>query len=246
MKKILKLSLILTLLSLSSYGQKVKLGKQTFELKNVTGSIVDFQGKKVLKIERDLTALPFDMKNLGATVDEPTYAKLTDVDFDNGTIELKMYSDIQNPSPFPGAAGFIGVAYRIDENDTAYESIYFRPKVGRVNDQFARNKTVQYYAYPDFKFDKLRKIRDGKYEGAAPIALREWFTVRIEVNGETAEMFINNAKYSSFIVDKMLGKTKHGSIALWVDIATVGYFKDLKVTKKPLKVIKEGEKVKDI
>lgn len=43
-------------------------------------------------------------------------------------------------------------------------------------------------------------------------------------------MFINDAPYSTFIVDKMLGKTTHGAIALWVDIATVGYFKDLKVT----------------
>lgn len=215
-------------------------------MKNVSGSIVDFQGKKALKIERDLTALPFDLKNLGATVDEPTYAKLADIDFDNGTIEVKMYSDIQNPSPFAGAAGFIGVAFRIDENDKAFESIYLRPKAGRVDDQYARNHTVQYYAYPDFKFDKLRE-KPGKYEGSAPIALREWFTVRIEVNGETAEMFINDAKYSSFIVDKMLGKTKSGSIALWVDIATVGYFKDLKVTKKPLKVKKEsGDKVNDI
>jgi hypothetical protein len=30
----------------------------------------------------------------------------------------------------------------------------------------------------------------------------------------------------------MKGKTTHGSIALWVDIGTIGYFKDLKITKK--------------
>ena len=56
--------------------------------------------------------------------------------------------------------------------------------------------------------------------------------MRIEVNGETAEMFINDAPYSTFIVDKMLGSTTHGGVALWVDIATVGYFKDFKVTVK--------------
>jgi hypothetical protein len=226
-------------------GQDLKFGKQTFELQNVTGSIANLNGEKVLKIERELNALPSDLKNLGKTVDEPTYAKLAEMDFENGTIEVKMYSDIQNPSPFAGAAGFIGVAYRIADQDKAFESIYFRPKAGRVNDQFARNHTVQYYAYPDYKFDKLRD-KPGKYEGSAPIALREWFTVRIEVNGETAELFVNNAKYSNFIVEKMLGNTKKGSIGLWVDIATVGYFKDLKVTKKALKVKKEGEKVNDI
>jgi hypothetical protein len=67
------------------------------------------------------------------------------------------------------------------------------------------------------------------------------------VNGETAEMFINNMKYSTFIVDKMLGKNKKGAIGLYVDIGTIGFFKDLKVTKRALKVKpKGGEKVSNI
>lgn len=223
-------------LLLTSYitvnAQIIKFGGKKFELVNVTASIKDFNGQKVLKVERDLQKLPFDIARLESTVDEPTFVKLKDLDFENGTIEVKMYSDIQNPSPFKGAAGFIGVAFRIDENNTAFESIYLRPKVGRSSDQLRRNHTVQYYAYPFPKFDTLRKTAPGKYEGAAPVALKEWITMRIEVNGETAEMFINNARYSTFIVDKMLGKTKHGAIGLWVDIGTVGYFKDLKVIKK--------------
>ncbi len=67
------------------------------------------------------------------------------------------------------------------------------------------------------------------------------------MNGETAEMFINDLKYSSFIVDKMLGNNKIGGVGLYVDIGTIGYFKDLKITKKQLKKKKEnGEKVDDI
>jgi hypothetical protein len=100
---------------------KLTLGKQVFELHNVTGSIIKFQGENVLKIERDLNALPFD--------------------------------------------------------------------------------------------------------------------------GEIAEMFINNMKYSSFIVDKMLGKVKKGGVGLYVDIATIGYFKDLKVIKRAFKApVKKEEK----
>lgn len=34
------------------------------------------------------------------------------------------------------------------------------------------------------------------------------------------------------IVDKMLGKTRYGAIGLWVDIATIGYFKDLRITRQ--------------
>ena len=248
MKKKINIILALSLCVLNSYSQKLTLGKQTFELHNVTGSIIDFQGKKVLKIERDLKALPFDANRLEATVDEPHYARLVGLDdFENGTIEVKMYSQIQNPSPYPPAAGFIGLYFRIKEDDSAWESIYLRPKVGRINNQMARNHAVQYFSYPDFKFQTLRdKFPAGSYEGSAPVALNEWITMRLEINGETAEMFINDMKYSSFIVNKMLGKNKKGYVGLYVDIATMGYFKDLKVIKKALKEKKEEGKVGDI
>ncbi len=236
--------------SCSAFGQNqtLTLGKQTFELHNVKGSVIDFQGKKVLKIERDLKALPFDPNRLEATVDERHYARLMGVDdFENGTIEVKMYSQIQDPSPYPPAAGFIGLYFRIKEDDSEFESIYLRPKVGRINNQMARNHAVQYFSYPDFKFQTLRdKFPAGSYEGSAPVMLNEWITMRIEVNGETAEMFINDLKYSSFIVNKMLGKNRKGYVGLYVDIATIGYFKDLKVTKKALKVKKEEGKVGEI
>lgn len=232
MIKLLKITISFFLLCAVSYGQKLTLGKQTFELKNVTGSVISFQGQKVLKIERDLNALAFDVNKLESTVDEPTYAKLTDLEFENGTIEVKMYSQIQNPSPFQFAQGFIGVAFRIDDNDKAFENIYLRPKVGRSDNQSYRNRTVQYYAYPNFKFETLRKLSPNMYEASAPVDINEWITLRIEVKGERAELFVNDAKYSSFIVDKMKGSSSKGAIALWVDIATIGYFKDLKIIKR--------------
>ena len=230
---------------INASSQTLQLKKQEFELHNVTGSIIKFQGKKVLKIERDLEALPFDENNIEATVDEPHYARLVGLeDFENGTIEVKMYSQLQDPAPYPGIAGFIGAYSRIKEDDSAFESIYLRPKVGRINNQYARNHAVQYFSYPDYKFQTLRdNFPAGTYEGSAPVALNEWITMRIEVNGETAELFVNDMKYSSFIVNEMLGKNKKGYIGLYVDIGTIGYFKDLKVTKRPLKIEKE-KKVK--
>ena len=249
MIKTLVLSIFLMLTGILAFGQKtLQLHKQTFELHNVTGSVIRFEGKKVLKIERDLNAIPFDANNLEATVDEPHYAKLVGLDdFENGTIEVKMYSQIQDPSPYPPAAGFIGIVFRVAEQDTAFESIYLRPKVGRANKQMFRNRAVQYFSYPHAKFETLRKnYPPGAYEGSAPVALKEWITMRVEVNGETAEMFINNMKYSSFLVDKMLGNSRKGGVGLYVDIATIGYFKDLKVTKRVLKVKQAGEQIRDI
>ena len=113
--------LIIILLVLIAFGgnaQNLKLKNQEFELHNVTGGVVKFQGKKVLKIERDLNALPFDSIRIEATVDEPHYARLVGLDdFENGTIEVKMYSQLQNPAPYSGIAGFIGLYLRIQEDD---------------------------------------------------------------------------------------------------------------------------------
>ena len=237
MKKIIGCSILL-LMSFNSIGQKrLQLDKQVFELHNVTGSIISFQGKKVLKIERDLNAIPFDSNNVERTVDEAHYAKLLNIDdFENGTIEVMMYSQLQNPAPYSGIAGFIGLFFRVQEKDAAFDAIYVRPKVGRSSNQRFRNHAVQYISYPHYKFDTLRKIAPFRYEGLAPIALNEWIKMRIEVNGETAEMFINDAKYSTFIVDKLLGTNKNGGLGVYVDIGTIGYFRDLKVTRKSLRI----------
>ncbi|MCU0348685.1 MAG: DUF1080 domain-containing protein [Saprospiraceae bacterium] len=244
--KFLTIFLLLTLNICLIYGQNYKqidFKKQTFELHNVTGEVINFEGKKVLKIERDLESFPFDEKNLEATVDDRHYARLINInDFENGTIEVKMYSQLQNPAPYPGIAGFIGVYFRITEDDSEWESIYVRPKVGRINNQFARNHAVQYFSYPSYKFQTLRdSFPAGSFEGSAPVALNEWITMRIEINGETAEMFINDMKHSSFIVNKMLGKNQKGYVGLYVDIGTIGYFRDLKVTKRALRIKKDKE-----
>lgn len=186
---------------------------------------------KAIKVERDLKAMPFDLKNLGATVDEPTFVRLKNVTLENGIIEVKVLSRVQKNTPFAGSQGFIGLAFRINEDNSAYESFYLRPKVGRSDNQFARNHTVQYYAFPDHKFDKLREDPKAGYETSAPVALDEWITLRIEIEGERARLYINNQKYDTMVVPKMLGKSKSGSIGLWVDIGTEGYFRDLKIKK---------------
>ncbi|WP_447768410.1 hypothetical protein [Sphingobacterium faecium] len=215
-----------------AHAQNIKFEGSEFEVSNVKASVIDFRGEKVMKVERDLNKLAFDPQRLEATVDEPTFLKLKDLDLENGTIEVKVYSQIQDPSPFQFAQGFIGLAYHIKEDNSAFESIYLRPKVGRSDNQAFRNKTVQYFSYPDYKFERLRKEAPGKYETSAPVDIEEWISLRIELKDEKAYLFVNDAAYSTFVVNKRLGKEKKGSVALWVDIGTIGYFKDLRITKK--------------
>jgi hypothetical protein len=66
------------------------------------------------------------------------------------------------------ARGFIGVAFRINNSNAKYECIYLRPVNASVNDQVRRNHSIQYYSYPDYKFDRFRKESPEKYE--SPIA----------------------------------------------------------------------------
>jgi len=45
----------------------------------------------------------------------------------------------------------------------------------------------------------------------------------------------------------LLGENKIGGVGLYVDIGTIGYFKDLKITKRKFVAPKkDGEKVDDI
>lgn len=231
MKKALILSILILQIT-GVFAQKFTWDKHEFEAVNTKAEIVNMDGVKVLKVQRDLIAFPFDEKNIDTSTDGPTYVKLTNVAMENGTIEVKMLSRIMENSPFPAARGFIGVAYRVNQENKNFDAIYLRPSNGRADDQLRRNHTIQYFSYPGNTFGRLRKEANGLYETYADIGLNEWIDVRIEFQDEKAVLYINNQKSPSFIVTKMLGTSKTGSIALWVEIGTVGYFKDLKVTKK--------------
>jgi hypothetical protein len=202
-------------------------GKE-FEISHVKASVVKLKGEEVLRIERDLESLPFDPERMGETVDEPTFLKLKGVNLENGIVEVKVLSRLLPNAP-AYARGFIGLAFRINEDNTAYESIYLRPTNGRAEDQFRRNHSVQYYAYPDYKFDRLRAESKGEYETYADMGLDEWITVRIEFSGNSAKLYLNDQKSPAFLVNEMLGSTTSGSIGLWVEIGTEGFFKDLKI-----------------
>jgi len=216
------LALSIVILSISLHAQSVKLAKTNLVANQVYMSLEQLDGEDVWRIIKDSTV---------QKVDEPTFVKIKDLNFENGTIEVKVLSRLLKTAP-DYARGFIGLAFRINDDNTAYESIYVRPTNGRVDNQFRRNHTVQYYSYPDYKFDRLRKESNGEFETYADLGLNEWITIRIEVKGKEAKLYLNNQKSASFIVSEMKGTTTHGGIGLWVDIGTEGYFKDLKVTHK--------------
>ena len=162
-------------------------------------------------------------------VDEPTFAKLVDSDFKNGIIEVKVLSKLFADAP-DIARGFIGVAFRIDESNSRFEGIYIRPTNGRADDQLRRNRSMQYFSYPDFKFDRLRNESAGMYESYADMGLNEWIKLKIEVKGEKAKLYLNESAQPVLVVNDLKhGTDSSGGIGLWVDIGTDGYFTDLRI-----------------
>lgn len=134
-----------------------------------------------------------------------------------------------NISPFPAARGFIGIAFRIDSNNH-FDCIYLRPANGRTEDPLRWKRAIQYFAYPGYSFSSLRKEANGVYETYADIGLNEWIDVKLQIIEIKATFYLNGNLAPAFSVKNLLGDSKHGSIGLWVDVGTIGYFKDPSIT----------------
>lgn len=180
---------------------------------------IDAEG--VVHVTKDLAVEAFD---------EPTYALVKDLAFHNGTIEVSVNGGLLPDAP-DFARGFLGVAFRINDDNSQYESIYVRPTNGRADDQVRRNHSIQYYSYPDYKFDVLRQTEPEKYESHADFGLNEWIDLKIVVEDSHARLYVNNNSYPSLIVnDLKLGSDASGHIALWAEVGTDAQFKNLCVT----------------
>jgi len=210
-------------LSVQSFAQRIQLDTSRVEAVHAVMSIEKLMGSEVVKAVKDSTIKAFD---------EPTFVKIKGVDFKNGTIEVKVLSRLLKNAP-DFARGFIGVAFRVNDSNTKYESIYLRPLNARVDDQVRRNHSIQYYSYPDYKFDRLRKESPERYEAYADMEMNKWITMRIVVKDTQAKLFINDHLQPALIVNDLKhGAELTGAVALWVEEGTEGYFKDLKVNNE--------------
>ncbi|WP_286753497.1 MULTISPECIES: family 16 glycoside hydrolase [Sphingobacterium] len=204
-------------------AQTIKLEEKRLTPVQTSMSMTRINGKRAVSVIKSPKVLADD---------EATYVRINDLDFKDGVIEVKVLSQLLPDAP-AHARGFIGLAFRINEDNSRFESIYVRPTNSIANDQLRRNRTVQYFSYPNFKFTDSRATAPGQYESYAPIVPNQWIKLKIEVKGQTAKLFINDAKEPNLIVnDLKMGADKTGAIGLFVDIGTEGFFRDLKVTSK--------------
>jgi hypothetical protein len=203
-------------------SQNTEFRKDNLEAVKVFMTIEKLDKKQVVKVAKDSSI---------KEVDEPTFVRLKNVSFNEGTIEVSVLSKLL-PNASESARGFIGIAFRINDTNSKFECIYIRPTNGRAEDQIRRNHSIQYFSYPDYKFPRLRKESPEKYESYADMGLNEWIEMKIVVKGTQAKLYLNNNPQPSLIVNDLKhGADFSGGIGLFVDVGTEGYFRDLKISK---------------
>ena len=158
-----------------------------------------------------------------------TFALVKDTDFHNGIIEVDVCGKLL-PDADPADRGFIGIAFRSKEDGSEFEGYYIRPTNGKnCDDPVRKSHGCQYFSFPGYTFAYYRQFNILGYEHAVnDIALGEWAHLKLVINDDQAEFFVNNT--SVLTVNGMKhGKDSRGAIGLYVDNGTDGYFKNLTV-----------------
>jgi hypothetical protein len=190
--------------------------------RHVSVEAVRYRGSEALEVRQTGPYRGFDTD---------TFAFVPGVDFHDGTIEVDVAGSLLPDAP-PDARGFVGIAFRVDaENgDFACEGFYIRPTNGRAEDQLRRNRSTQYFAYPGYDFDRLRRAGPGRYESYADLVPGEWTHLRIEVSGASARFYVGAAAQPALIVhDLKRGADAHGTVGLFVGVGTDGHFRNLSI-----------------
>jgi hypothetical protein len=203
-------------------AQEIKFSKKNLQPVQVSMSISKLKDKQAVRVIKDTAVKAFD---------QPTFVKIKDIEFKNGTIEVNVLSRLLPNAPAL-ARGFIGIAFRINESNSKFEGIYIRPTNGRADNQLQRNHSIQYFSYQGYDFERLRKEAAGEYESYADMGLNEWIKLRVVVQGSQAKLFLNGNSQPSLIVNDLKhGADLPGAIGLWVDVGTEGFFTGLKINK---------------
>jgi hypothetical protein len=190
--------------------------------RNVTVEAVRYGGTEALEVRQTGPYRGFDTD---------TFAFVPGLDFHDGTIEVDVAGSLLPGAP-PDARGFIGITFRIDAESGGFasEGFYIRPTNGRAEDQVRRNRSTQYFSYPGYDFDRLRREAPGRYESYVDLVPGDWTHLRIEVSGATARLFVGGAAQPALIVrDLKLGADAHGTVGLFVGVGTDGHFRNLSV-----------------
>jgi hypothetical protein len=201
-------------------------------LLNVVAEPATLEGKKGLKLRLSDDAA----RRLGASpgpVDLEQLASIEGVTFSNGVIEAEI-AGTPGPGAAEGARGFVGIAFRLQDDQKTYDAFYLRPTNGRAEDQERRNHATQYISHPDWPWFRLRKETPSRYEAYADLAPGTWTKIKVEVRGDRARLYVHGNEQPTLIVnDVKSGPNAKGAVALWLGPGTIAHFRNLTVTASP-------------
>jgi hypothetical protein len=148
-------------------------------------------------------------------------ALVQNLKFSEGTLEI----DLRGAGT--EEASFLGLAFGVADAKT-FEAVYFRPFRFTDDDPGGRSHAVQYVAWPESTWEKLRKDKPGVYEAAIqPVPdPAGWFHVRIDVTKQTVSVSVDGSTQPCLVVDR-LGH-REGDVGLWVD-SMPGAFRNLRI-----------------
>lgn len=190
---------------------------------NVAIEPVTLQGKKGVRVNTSATR---------AQPEAEMFARINNLEFSNGVIEVEL-AGAPAADAGEGARGFVGVAFRLQPDNATYDAFYLRPTNGRADDQERRNHSAQYISHPQWTWSRLRKETPSKYESYVDLVPGEWTTIKIDVRGNVARLFVRGNEQPTLIVnDLKSGAQGKGAIALWIDTSTVAHFRNLTVTPR--------------
>jgi hypothetical protein len=191
------------------------------KLHNVAAAPATLQGKEGLKLTLSGSASAPDVEQL---------ALIEGLVFANGVIEAEIAGE-PGPGAAAGARGFVGLAFRVQDDRKTYDAFYLRPTNGRADDQERRNHATQYVGHPDWPWHRLRKETPSRYEAYVDLVPGTWTKVKIDVRGDKARLFVHGNEQPALIVnDVKSGASAKGAVALWLGPGTIGHFRALTVT----------------
>ena len=161
--------------------------------------------------------------------DENALVKVRDLDFHNGVIKVKMLNRLLPDAP-DFARGFIGIVFRVNEDDSEFESFYIRPTNAMTDDPVRRAHGCQYFSYPGYTFAYFREFGITEFEAPIHNGLNEWVELKAVIEDDGARFYLNDEAEPVLTVDHMKhGKDARGSVGFFSEIGTEAFFKDLEV-----------------
>lgn len=160
-------------------------------------------------------------------VDQPTFLLLPEV-LQDGVIEVDVLGRLLPDAP-DYARGFVGLAYRVQEQSAQFGAAYLRPTNGRGLAPSPRDaRALQVFAYPDWPFDRLREDFPQQFETGADVAPDRWHHLRLDLIGTSVAVAVDGVEILRLA--DALAPSAPGRVGLWVDIGTEGWFANLRIS----------------